>query len=66
MGFAFGEKKKVLPTAKKGTNLPFDQNAIPCHFWDPSLSIEEQQKSFSEFWIKNIDRLPIISDIDII
>ena len=66
MGFAFGEKKKVLSTAKKGTKLPFDQNAIPCHFWDPSLSIEEQQKSFSEFWIKNIDRLPIISDIDII
>lgn len=66
MGYAFGQNKKVIPTAKKGTKLPFDQSAIPCHFWDPSLSIEKQKESFLEFWDKNIDRPQLVSDVDIL
>jgi len=60
LGYALGTPNRVLVTAEEGTNLPFDQGAIPCHFWkagDPAL---DRQKVFSEFWEKNIDRPPIV------
>lgn len=38
-GFAFGLKKKVLLTAMKETDIPFDVNAIDCYFWDPDSKI---------------------------
>jgi len=66
MGYAFGQNKKVIPTAKKGTKLPFDQSAISCHFWDPNLSIKKQKESFLEFWEKNIDRPQLVSDTNIL
>ena len=66
MGYAFGLNKKVLLTAKEGTKLPFDSNAIPCYFWSPYISNEEQQESFLDFWNKNINRLPLISANNII
>ena len=66
MGYAFGLNKKVLLTAKEGTKLPFDSNAIPCYFWSPDRSNEEQQESFLDFWNKNINRPPLISANNII
>lgn len=66
MGYAFGRNKKVLMTAIKGTKLPFDPSAIPCYFWDSNISCEDQQESFLKFWIRNINRFPLVSNIDII
>jgi len=62
----FGLNKKVLLTAKEGTKLPFDSNAIPCYFWSTDRSNEEQQESFLDFWNKNINRPPVISANNII
>jgi len=59
MGYAFGLNKRVLLTAREGIRLPFDSNAIPCYFWSPDRSNEEQQESFLEFWKKNINRPPL-------
>ncbi len=66
VGYAFGLNKKVLLTALKGTNLPFDPSAIPCYFWDPDISNNEKLKSFWEFWKRNINRPPLISNNEII
>ena len=66
MGYAFGLNKRVILTAKLGTKLPFDSNAIPCHFWNPNISVEKQQESFMGFWERNINRPALISTIDII
>ncbi len=66
MGYAFGLNKRVILTAKSGTKLPFDSNAIPCHFWNPKTSVEKQQELFMEFWERNINRPPLVSTIDII
>lgn len=66
MGYAFGLNKKVLLTAIKGTKLPFDPSAIPCFFWDPKISCAEQQEYFLKFWMRNINRSPLVSNIDII
>lgn len=66
-GFAFGLKKKVILTAKKGTAIPFDVNAVDCHFWDPDskLTIIEKRESFKDFWDKNINKPPLIPKIEI-
>jgi hypothetical protein len=50
----------VLVTAEEGTNLPFDQHAIPCHFWKPSDPRAGRRSALLEFWRKNIDRPPIV------
>lgn len=67
-GFAFGLKKKVILTAKRGTNIPFDAEAIDCYFWNPDAetSLETKRKEFREFWEKTIDRSPIIPEIEVI
>ena len=56
MGYAFGLGIPVIVTAKRGTVLPFDQNAIPTHFWTLETSIESNRKLLSGFIEKNIDR----------
>lgn len=60
MGYAFGLNKKVIVTAKNGTKLPFDTNTIPCFFWDPKRVGADLKKEFKEFWIKKINRGPLI------
>ena len=60
LGYALGNPNRVLVTAEEGTNLPFDQQAIPCHFWKAGAPAPDRQKAFAEFWKKNIDRPPIV------
>ena len=51
---------RVLVTAEDGTELPFDQEMIPCHFWKPGDTVAEKKKALVEFWEKNINRPPIV------
>jgi hypothetical protein len=60
LGYGLGAQNRVLVTAEDGTNLPFDQQMIPCHFWNPSATTAERKKALIEFWEKNINRPPII------
>lgn len=66
MGYAFGREKKVILTARKGTNLPFDVKAIPCHFWDSDSPVEERRVFLLEFWERNVYRPPLVTCDDII
>ncbi len=61
LGYALGRGNRVIVTAKEGTELPFDQQAIPCHFWKDEVKNEERQEIFNGFWSKNINRSPIIA-----
>jgi hypothetical protein len=60
LGYALGQATRVIASAEDGTKLPFDQDAIRCHFWSPSLPVDERRQAFREFWQKNIDRPPLI------
>lgn len=60
LGYALGRGLKVIVTAEEGTELPFDQNAIPCHFWNASTGDDERRKALRMFWSKNIDRPAIV------
>jgi hypothetical protein len=61
LGYALGCGIPVIVTAKEGTVLPFDQSAIPCHFWgltsDPKTGIQK----LLEFMEKNIGRPPLVT-----
>jgi hypothetical protein len=60
LGYALGTGNRVLVTAEDGTQLPFDQTMIPCHFWKPGATVDDRKKAFVEFWEKNINRPPIV------
>jgi len=61
MGYAFGQAKKVIVTAREGTKLPFDSKSIPCHFWPVELEDEKRRDAFRQFMHKNINRKPLVS-----
>jgi hypothetical protein len=59
LGYAL-RGNRVLVTAEVGTNLPFDQEMIPCHFWNPGDPVAERKRALVEFWKKNVNRPPIV------
>jgi hypothetical protein len=56
LGYALARPMRSLVTAEKGTQLPFDQSAIPCCFWDASESASTKTEKFTKFWHTYIDR----------
>lgn len=60
LGYALRGQGKVIVTARKGTKLPFDTNAIPCHFWRDDLEDVARQATFREAWHRNITRPPLV------
>ncbi|HEX6749207.1 MAG TPA: hypothetical protein VF092_18060 [Longimicrobium sp.] len=45
----------MLITAEEGTDLPFDQQMIPCFFWREADGDAERQERLVEFWAKYVD-----------
>lgn len=60
LGYALARQLRVLCTAEEGTNLPFDQSAIPCHFWKSSEPEEDRKERLRTFWSQYIDRAPLV------
>jgi hypothetical protein len=61
LGYALRCGIPVIVTAKEGTALPFDQSAIPCHFWNLEAATETNVRTLLEFIEKNIGRPPLIA-----
>jgi hypothetical protein len=61
LGYAFGQAKRVIVTAREGTRLPFDSAAIPCHFWSAELTDGVRRVAFCQYMNKNINRDPLVS-----
>ncbi len=60
LGYALARPLRVLCTAEQGTNLPFDQSAIPCHFWKDGEPEEDRKEGLRAFWSQYIDRAPLV------
>ena len=60
LGYALARRIRVLCTAEQGTNLPFDQSAIPCHFWRSGEPDEIRMEGLQAFWSQYIDRAPLV------
>ena len=59
LGFALGQQKKVIVTAVRGTKLPFDAEALPCHFWQKGIREDRRRTDFKKFVTSNVNRRPI-------
>jgi nucleoside 2-deoxyribosyltransferase len=59
-GYALGRAQRVILTARKGTSLPFDTQAIDCHMWEDDVEDTERIAQFQEYWRRNIDRPPLV------
>ena len=55
-GFAFGVGKNTILTARKGTKLPFDAQAIRCHFWSSMTPDDKRRIALSRFIKNNMGR----------
>jgi hypothetical protein len=60
LGYALARQIRVLCTAEQGTNLPFDQSAIPCHFWKDGEPDDDRKDKLRTFWSQYIDRAPLV------
>ena len=60
LGYSLGRANRVIVTAKSGTTLPFDQQAIPCFFWNPANHAEDTLRDFEAFVDKHFDRPPLV------
>lgn len=60
LGYALARQIRVLCAAEQGTNLPFDQSAIPCHFWKSGEPDEDRKEALRAFWSQYIDRAPLV------
>jgi len=59
LGYAFGLGKRVLITAREGTELPFDTSAIDTRMWNLARSRPELISELEDYWRRNINRPPL-------
>ena len=60
LGYALGRPLRVICTAENGTSLPFDQSAIPCHFWKDDEPNDARKERLRTFWLQYIGRAPLV------
>lgn len=62
LGYALRGDGKVLITARKGTQPPFDPAALQWHFWQNEIGDAAGQAAFEEYWRKNFNRPPLVQN----
>jgi hypothetical protein len=60
LGYALGNTQRVMITVMQGTRVPFDPAAIERHQWNVVGSNSDRQKAFKDYWLRNVDRPPLV------
>jgi TIR- and PNP-associating SLOG family len=59
LGYALGRSRRVVISAKKGTQLPFDEDKLPTHFWDNGSPPDQRRREYRD-WLDLYSELPPI------
>lgn len=59
LGYALARKRRVIVSAKAGTQLPFDSDKLPTYFWKESFG-EEAIAGYREWFDRNGDLPPLV------
>jgi hypothetical protein len=62
LGYALGNTQRVIVTARKGTELPFDPSCLETYMWDPSTPIDQRQRELKDHWARNINMPPLVRE----
>ena len=62
MCFALGRDLRTIVSvrADEVSELPFDFKAIPCFTWAPEMPPAETTAELHDFWVRNVDRPPLV------
>lgn len=55
LGYALGNTQRVIVTARKGTQVPFDPSCLETYLWDPTETTAKSRQEFREHWTRNIN-----------
>lgn len=66
LGYALGRPLKIILSAKKDCDLPFDIEMYECLFWDPFEDANVSTFKLSKYYERNINRPPIVRAKDLI
>jgi hypothetical protein len=61
LGFALGNKQRVIIAAKEGTSLPFDTSALEAFMWPETGTAVDRIDKLRKHWERNIDMPAIVS-----
>jgi hypothetical protein len=60
LGYALGNTQRVIVTARKGTEVPFDPSCLETYLWDPTETVAKSRQDFREHWTRNINMPPLV------
>ncbi len=60
LGYALGNKQKVIVTARDDTRFPFDAFALEAFQWKESEDLTKRLQRFRTHWERNIDMPPLV------
>jgi len=60
LGYALGRRRRVVISARAGTELPFDYDKLPIYIWDDNGSPNEQISAYRNWLDRNIDLPPLV------
>ena len=60
LGYALGRRRRVIISAKKGTQLPFDPDKLPTYFWEETATPEDRVNGYLDWFERHIDMPPIV------
>lgn len=60
LGYALARRRRVVISAMEGTQLPFDSDKIPTHFWSVAQTVEERQNALRSWLELYVDMPPLV------
>jgi hypothetical protein len=60
LGYALGRCRRVVLTAKKETQSPFDSKMIECYPWVNSIPNRLRLSELKKYWARNANRPPLV------
>lgn len=60
LGYALGRSRRVVISAKQGTQLAFDQDKLATYFWEGSASPDEQRNEYRDWFDRYSEPPPIV------
>jgi hypothetical protein len=63
LGYALGRRRRVILSARTGTELPFDEDKLPTHLWDSSRPLDSRIREYRDWFDRYNDLPPLVKPL---